>query len=330
MNLRQMEVFHAIMRAGSVTGAARMLNITQPAISTVLRHCESQLRVKLFDRVGGRLQPTPEANAIFPDIANIFQRVDTVTRITQDLIGGRLGQITVAATFAAANGPLAAAVAQFVRDRPAVKVAIHALPSVQVVDRVARREVDFGLAFAPFHDPAVEAEVLAVSDIACILPACHPLAARDCVAIEELAGEDIITYAPHTPIGSPVEAAFREAKVELRRRIQVNYSMTAFILAERGAGIALVEPLLLRTTPMPSLVVRPLRPRIEVRTMLVHPLGRPMTKTSGQLVAAIKAQIDARSGMEWCATDAPDGMPSLPARGGRAPINAAYGSACKA
>ena len=57
MNLRQMEVFHAIMRAGSVTCAARLLNVTQPAVSTVLRHCETQLRVKLFDRTGGRLHP---------------------------------------------------------------------------------------------------------------------------------------------------------------------------------------------------------------------------------------------------------------------------------
>jgi DNA-binding transcriptional LysR family regulator len=329
-----MEVFHAIMRAGSVTGAARMLNITQPAISTVLRHCESQLRVKLFDRVGGRLQPTPEANAIFPDIANIFQRVDTVTRVTQDLVGGRLGQITVAATFAAANGPLAAAVAKFVKDRPAVKVAIQALPSVHVVERVGRREADFGLAFAPFHDPAVESEVLAVSDIACILPACHPLAARDSVAIEELAGEDIITYAPHTPIGSPVEKAFHDAGVELRRRIQVNYSMTAFILAERGAGIALVEPFLLRTTPMPSLVVRPLRPRIEVRTMLVQPLGRPMTKTGAQLVAAIRQEINARVANDWIAVETPDAAPPPPLpppkRDRRVPINAAYGSAWKA
>src|SRR5271168_4150847 len=48
MNLRHMEVFHAIMRTGSVTGAARALNVTQPAVSAVLKHCETQLKMKLF------------------------------------------------------------------------------------------------------------------------------------------------------------------------------------------------------------------------------------------------------------------------------------------
>lgn len=304
MTLRQMEIFHAIMRAGSVTAAARLLNVTQPAVSTVLRHCETQLRVKLFDRIGGRLHPTPEAHAIYPDIANIFQRVDTVTRLTEDLVGGRLGTITVAATFSAANGPLAAAVAQFVLQRPIVRVAIHALPSVQVIERVARREADFGLCFAPSRNPAVEAELLKSTDIACIMPRTHPLARLKVIPIEALAGEDIITYAPHTAIGKPVEEAFLQAGIELNRRIQVNYSMTAFLLAARNAGIALVEPMLLASAAIPSLVARPISPRIEVQTLLIRLVGRPPTKTSLKLVELIRAEMDGPSTLE----DYPEAM----------------------
>ncbi len=299
MNLRQMEVFHAIMRAGSVTGAARLLNVTQPAVSTVLRHCESQLRVKLFDRTGGRLHPTPEAHAIYPDIANIFQRVETVTRITQDLVGGRLGQITVAATFSAANGPLASAVAEFVSTRPGVRVAIHALPSFQVIDRVARRESDFGLCFAPARDPAIETEELKLSPIAAILPRSHPLARLSVVPIEALAGQEIITYASHTAIGKPVEEAFQHARIELNRRIQVNYSMTAFMLAAQGAGIALVEPQLLGMANTPCLVARPISPRIEVRTLLVLPIGRPPAKTSSKLVELIRSHFARMDETSW-------------------------------
>src|SRR3546814_15867250 len=71
MNLRQMEVFHAIMQTGSVTAAARVLHVTQPAVSAVLKHCEEQLGLKLFERTGGRLQPTREAQALFPAIPGV-------------------------------------------------------------------------------------------------------------------------------------------------------------------------------------------------------------------------------------------------------------------
>lgn len=291
MNLRQMEVFHAIMRAGSVTGAAKLLHVTQPAVSAVLRHCEDQLRIKLFERSGGRLHPTPEAEAIFPDIANIFQRVETVSRVAADLAGGRLGNITIAATFAVANGPLAEAAAHFSRLRPSVRFSIHALPTHQVIDRVSRREADFGLGFAPISDPAVEAEILASAEIACIMSDDHPLSREEFITVEKLAGHPIITYAPHTPIGAPVEAAFRESDVELIRSVQVNYSMTAFVLAAHGAGVALVEPLLLSAASMPSLVSRPFRPAITVDTMLIHPIGRGQTRTIRSFIDVLKAKF---------------------------------------
>lgn len=291
MNLRQMEVFNAVMRAGSITGAARLLKVTQPAVSMVLRHCEDQLRMRLFERVGGRLQPTPEAEAIYPDIANIFQRVETVSRVTTDLAGGRLGNVTVAATFAIANGPLAAAVAEFAPLHPAVTFAVQALPTAQVVDRVARREADFGLGFAPVDDPAVRAERLASAEIACVMPADHPLAARAQITPDDLAGHPVVTYAPHTPIGAPVEAAFKRSRAVLTRSVQVNYSMTAFILAAKGAGVALVEPLLLQVTAIPDLVSRPFVPTIRVESMLILPIGRVQTRTSRGFIEVVRRKM---------------------------------------
>src|SRR6202171_6401306 len=122
MNLRHMEVFHAIMRTGSVTGAARSLNVPRPAVSADLKHCESQLNMKLFTRVSGRLQPTAEAKAIFPEIAAIFGRVEGVNALTQDLVGGRLGTPSIAAAFPIANGYPAKAVATFMAERANVRV----------------------------------------------------------------------------------------------------------------------------------------------------------------------------------------------------------------
>ena len=98
INLRHVEVFYAIMRAGSITAAARVLNVTQPAVSVALRQLEARLRMKLFDRSGGRLQPTPEARALLPDVAEIFGRIGAVERLSQDLASGARGVFTVAAT----------------------------------------------------------------------------------------------------------------------------------------------------------------------------------------------------------------------------------------
>ena len=72
MRLRHIEVFNAVMQTGSVSAAARLINITQPAVSRTLQHAELQLGFALFQRARGRLTPTNEALALFPHIGQDF------------------------------------------------------------------------------------------------------------------------------------------------------------------------------------------------------------------------------------------------------------------
>jgi DNA-binding transcriptional LysR family regulator len=68
LTLRQIEVIRAIMITGSVGGAARLLHVSFPGISRVMKHAEGLLGLKLFSRRGGRYTPTREASDIFSQI----------------------------------------------------------------------------------------------------------------------------------------------------------------------------------------------------------------------------------------------------------------------
>jgi DNA-binding transcriptional LysR family regulator len=61
MRPRHLEVFHAVMVTGSVTGAARLLNVSQPAVTKMLFHAEHLIGLRLFDRSGGKILPTADA-----------------------------------------------------------------------------------------------------------------------------------------------------------------------------------------------------------------------------------------------------------------------------
>lgn len=291
MNLRQMEVFHAIMVTGSVTGAAQLLNVTQPAISTVLKHCESRLKMKLFHRVGGRLQPTSEALAIFPDVAEIFGRIEAVGRLTQDLVGGRLGTLSVAAAFPIANGYLAKAVATFVASRPNVRCTLQSLTSPQVLDRVINREVELGIAHEPIVSSAVDTEVLMSWSIACVMQEGHPLAELKEVEVKDLAPYPIITYLPQIVFRPYVDRALSEAGIAPNIVVQVSVSLTGIMLARFGAGVALVDPLLVSAMEIPGLVVRDLKPRIEAKTLLIRPKASPRSVVVNDFVEHLKQTI---------------------------------------
>jgi DNA-binding transcriptional LysR family regulator len=291
MNLRQLEVFHAVMRTGTVTGAARLLGVTQPSVSTVLKHCESQLDIRLFTRVGGRLHPTPEAEAIFPDIASVFARLDAVSRQLQDIKGGRLGTLSVAGAFPIANGYLAQAVASFLAGRPRVRVALQSLTSPQVVDRVVSREVELGVAFEPVVNPEVETEVLVRAGVSCVMREDHPLAAQEEIEVAELEPHAIITYLPQALLRRYVDQALSDAGVVPHVTAQVSLSLTGIALAYHRAGVALVEAFLLNSLPIPGLVARPLRPRIELKTLLIRARAAPRSAIMGKFIAHLKRSV---------------------------------------
>ena len=85
MRLRYIELFHAVLTTGSLTGAANLLNISQPAASKALQQAEQQLGFALFSRVRGRLLPTEQALLLRQRIEKIIQELHELQRLTASM-----------------------------------------------------------------------------------------------------------------------------------------------------------------------------------------------------------------------------------------------------
>jgi DNA-binding transcriptional LysR family regulator len=289
INLRHIEVFYAIMRGGSITEAARILNVTQPAVSVSLKHLETRLKMKLFDRSGGRLQPTPEAKALLPDVAEIFGRLGAVERFSQDLAGGARGVLSIAATPPLCDGFVAKAVATFVAKRPGVKVNLHALASPLVLDRVINREVDLGVVYEPVVGSAVETEEILRAAIGCIMPARHPLAKRATVRVRDLAPYPVVTYLPQALLRPYIDRVLSRKTSPIRIAVETGTSATAIMLAVHGAGIALVETALFSARPVPGFVMRPVEPKVELKSLMLRPRQAAASRVLEHFIAHLRA-----------------------------------------
>ena len=289
IKLRQIEVFYAVMRAGSVTEAARVLNVTQPAVSAAIKQLESRMRMTLFERVGGRLRPTPEAHALMPDVAEIFGRIGAVERMGHDLAAGTRGRLSIAATPPLCDGFVAKAVATFVAKRPGLKMSLQSMATPVVLDRVLNREVDLGISYEPVVSAAVRSEEIMRAAIGCILPARHPLAKRRTIRVRDLQPYAVVTYLPQALLRPYIDRVLSEKKAELRIAVETGLSSTAYMLAFHGAGIALVETALFTARPLPGFVARPLEPRIELRGLLLRPREAHASRVATDFIAHLKA-----------------------------------------
>jgi DNA-binding transcriptional LysR family regulator len=289
MRLRELEIFNALMKARTTTGAAKLLSISQPAVSKALKHLESQSGLTLFQRVRGRLCPTPEAQTLHKNVSNVFARLETIDRIAEDLRGGRGGVISVAATPTLGSSLLARAVVRFRREHPEVEIIFRSITSHDVARRVAGGEADFGTVHSAVDPAGLEVEALMQVEIVCILPHGHPLARQPFVALPDLLPYPLISYRPGTPIGKRMGHAFQAAGLEKQIDIQTSLSSTACLLTTEGTGIAVTDPFTVMTTPYPSLVVRAVRPRIEVGVDLLFSRENPTSGIAMKLVEQVRA-----------------------------------------
>jgi DNA-binding transcriptional LysR family regulator len=291
VNLRQLEMFEAVMRTGSVSEAARALSVSQPAVTKSLRLAEQAAGFVLFRRVRGRLFPSPEAETLLPQVERMRSDLGAISLLIRQLRDGNAGSVTVAAVGSVAHPFITPAVAQFTRERPNIRVEVMILPTATVADRVAQSQADFGVVHQPTDNPYLDGEVICQAEGICVMPKKHPLAQRKSIAARDLLDEPLICYREDTAIGWLVRKALGAAGERRDVDIVINQSQQALDLVEAGAGIAVMDPFLLLAAPRPALAGVPFRPAIPNRLRIIRARERPRSRAAAQLERVIRGII---------------------------------------
>jgi DNA-binding transcriptional LysR family regulator len=293
LNLRELEVFRVVMEAGSVTGAAAQLGMTQPAASKMLRQAEARLGFSLFQRDRNRVVPTAEAHALLPELVGAFAAIGGVERLAEALRTGRTGQITIAAVPVLATALLPEAIQAFRATRPEVMVRLRATTALDAVNQVADHRADIGVILGTSSDARVEATLLCRSEVGCALPPGHPLAARRSLSLADLALAPLISLSPQQPVGALVRDA-QHGGAAACTAIEVSQSSVACALVRAGAGIAVLDGFGLAEARAQGLATRPLKPRIPLEVTMVVAQTRPPS----QLAQAVRAALVDAAGRE--------------------------------
>jgi DNA-binding transcriptional LysR family regulator len=269
MNLRQCEVFRAIMETGTVTAAAARLHVTQPAVSKMLAQLEHDLGFPVFLRQRRRLVPTQDAQALYQEVRRAFIGLDYLTRFAGDLRELRQGHLVVAASHATATFYLPGVVAAFLQDHPGLSVSLHTMDSPAVAQAVATGRVDLGVAQFEVPTPGLRREPLLSVPAVCVMPPKHPLARLRVVRAADLHGENLIALATVNRLRMRLTAILEEAGVVPRIRADTPLASAACRLVMAGVGICVLDQLSAEANLHQDIVLRPFRPAIVEDTVLL-------------------------------------------------------------
>ncbi|HEX9327512.1 MAG TPA: LysR family transcriptional regulator [Reyranella sp.] len=287
MNARQLEIFHAVMRSGTITGAASFLGISQPAVSKAMRAIERRLGFRLLRPIKGRLYPTPEAQRLLPDADRIMSELSAFERLTGEVKTGGTGLVRVVASSSSATALLPAAAASFLKANPAVRISSHLLPARGVAEAVAAGEADFGLALSPVQFPGLTVRTLGAAEMVFIAPLGHPLLERETITPSDLAPHPLISFGRETHFGQLLDQAFESVGARRQIGLQVTMSLVAACYVQRGLGVALVDSFALNTG-LAGLSWRPFTPTVVLPVTLMNQGNHLLSRHANGLVSSIE------------------------------------------
>jgi len=288
LNLRQIEAFKAVIENGTVSRAAEMLNVSQPAMSKLIAHLEADTGLRLFDRLKGRLAPTAHALRLHDEVDRIFAGVRQVENAVEAIRREEQGRLSVGVMPALAGSFVQRATMAFLSDKPNVFCSVQSLSSQWAVDWLIARKLDIGLVSARIENPYVTLEPLMEHPLVCILPLDHPLTAKGIIEPEDLQDIPFVSFNPDTFAGHRVEEMFEKYAVRSRVVLVSNAAPTICEFVAAGLGVSLVHPLMVSGLE-DRLTIRPFAPEIPFNFQLC----RAVDSRNAQLVSDFADQLRA-------------------------------------
>ncbi|OWT71445.1 MULTISPECIES: LysR substrate-binding domain-containing protein [unclassified Achromobacter] len=289
LNPRQLEAFRKVMLTGSMTLAAELLKISQPAVSRLIRDLEATVSVRLFRREGNRLIPGAEARRLFQEVDRFYRGVESVERVAQDLKSARIGTLRIASISALGLNFISEGIRQFSDTHPHVRVSLDVCPSQGVLELIGANQVDIGyIGFINAEYPGVD--VYPQPDVAavCVLPRDHPLARKRAVRVSDLQGAAMISLGADSPLRMRVEIALEAAGVTFNRSIETTYAHSACSMVAAGLGITIADPFTAANLRDRRIVCRPLVPAIAYTFSMVLPGHQPRSKVVNDFIRAME------------------------------------------
>jgi DNA-binding transcriptional LysR family regulator len=290
MEFRQLEAFAAVMSTGSVTGAARLLQRSQPAVTRLVHDLEATTGYPLFTRHGPRVTPTQEGFLLYEEVELLLGSWRQLQARTAQI--RHAGEpLLLAATSAVAVGLLPPALRALEDAMGASPVRLHSASPERVLQAVLNGSVHLGVASLPLEHRGVQRLWIAQAPCVVVLPEADPLAASTCVPLAALAQRRIVTLSNPYRLRARIDQLLAQAPVAASGPstavLETNSSVNAMAMVRAGLGVALLDPLTAYGMPLAGVRVCTLDTDLPFFFGAVVPQGRPLARRAQSLSDAL-------------------------------------------
>src|SRR5579883_1352084 len=227
VTLKQLQAFVAVADLGRFNLAAAHLNLTQSAVSVLVRELEAELKHRMFDRHTRMVNLTPAGMEFLPQARKVLDDLELAVTNIHELTSLRRGRVTIASAIVLAATIVPPAIAKFVRRYPDIAVQIRDMPEEEIRPALKRNEADLGIGTLSVDDVEVEKTLLGRDRLMLV---CR----------EDLDGENLISLVKDNPLRDMVDHVLIALGTGVKTRYEVRYSTTALSMIAEGLGVSIL------------------------------------------------------------------------------------------
>ncbi|MEB2847322.1 LysR family transcriptional regulator [Rhizobiales bacterium RZME27] len=286
---RQVEAFRAVMMAGGITAAADAMNVTQPAVSRLIRDLEDIVQMTLFERVGARLVPTAEATQFYREVERLYLGLDQIAQAADDIRLHKNTVLRIGSVTSLVRPYLHKAIIDVIGQRLDIPLVIDVENSRYIWDMVDQNRYDLGLVFGSPRMADKNAVLLHSSNAVAAMTSDHRLASRQVVTPADLLDERVLIPGRNSPLRLALDRAFSIEEHQPVSTMETSM-LNCCYFAAAGMGVGLVDQTSLRSAGA-EVVAIPFEPAIEVSYYAIRPVGARKIAILDELVERMRVMM---------------------------------------
>ncbi|MDR6715340.1 DNA-binding transcriptional LysR family regulator [Pseudomonas hunanensis] len=284
--LRHMEVFRAVMLTGSISAAAKMLYVSQPAVSKLIAYIEGRLSYRLFERINNRLVPTGEAQILFREVERVYQAALVVNECALSLASGSQRNLRISCSASLSTVVIPIALAQLKRESPSLNIEWQTSLMNEMPNQILSKKVDLSIAALPLVHDHLHSRAFMRGRMVVVMPAEHALAQQAQLSLQQLEGQALLLFRPDMPFGQLLAQEIERQGAQLESLLSFTNANEAVALVKQGMGISIIDEFVAQGS---GLKVVPLAEEIHFDISFVYSRFEPPSQASLHLMRVLHA-----------------------------------------
>lgn len=245
MNIDTFKTFCHVVDLGSISRAAKLSFVSQPAVTKQIQQLENSYGALLFERKDGRLSLTENGHILYPYAKSIVSEFRRSQETIQESLENKNSSLTVGASFTIGEYLLPSLLGRFKRKNPDIKISLSINNTPRILDELSKDVIDLALVEGIIHNEDFLAESFADDELVLISSPGHPWSTREAIDVDEIKYERMLWREETSGTRLIIEKFLKENHIlnKIENYMELGTTQAIKSAVEAGLGISIVSRL---------------------------------------------------------------------------------------